>query len=98
VSRIVRALAHTNTGKTGAGFDSGAGCNANKCFHTQPVRPNCRGPAHYRAGRAGPELDKPGAGQAAGGRLVSFNVTASELAHVSEPVGAGRLFEIPQSV
>jgi hypothetical protein len=34
----------------------------------------------------------------AGGRLDSFNVTALELAHVCEPVGAGRLFEIPQSV
>jgi hypothetical protein len=28
----------------------------------------------------------------ASGRLVSFNLTAFELAHVSEPVGAGRQF------
>jgi len=47
------------------------------------------GPANLRAGL---ELDKPGAGLAAGGRLISFNVTPLELAHVPEPVGAGRLF------
>ena len=32
------------------------------------------------------------AGRRAGGRLISFNVTALDPAHVSEPVGAGRLF------
>ena len=38
------------------------------------------------------------AGRRPGGRLISFTVTEFELSHVSEPVGAGRLFEIPQSV
>jgi len=38
------------------------------------------------------------AGRRAGGRLISFNVTALELAHVSGPVGAGRLVWMPQSV
>jgi len=32
------------------------------------------------------------AGRRTGGRLIGFNVTALELAHVSESVGAGRLF------
>jgi hypothetical protein len=32
------------------------------------------------------------AGRRAGERLISFNETALELARVSEPVGAGRLF------
>jgi len=32
------------------------------------------------------------AGRRADDQLISFNVTALELAHVSEPVGAGRLF------
>ena len=72
----------THTGKTGAGSDSGAGCNENKWVFSHAA-----GPAHRRVG-----LGTRQAGRRAGGRLVSFNITALELARVSEPVGAGRLF------
>jgi hypothetical protein len=68
----------THTGKTGAGSDSGAGHNVNGCFDTQPV---------WQISMSDLNLTSQ-----AGGRLISFNATALGLAHVSEPVGAGRLF------
>jgi len=52
------ALARAHTGKTGAGSDFGAGCNVNKWVFSHAA-----GPANQRAGI---ELDKPGAGPAAG--------------------------------
>ena len=76
----LRALAHTV--KTGAGSNSGTRCNVNKWVFSHAA-----GPANWRAG-----LGTRQAGRRAGGRLISYNVTALELAHVSEPVGSGRLF------
>ena len=79
---------HTHNGKTGTGSDSGAGCNLNKLVFSHAAGP--AGLPVRQIERAG--LGTRQAGRRAGGRLISFNVTALELAHVSEPVGAGRLF------
>jgi hypothetical protein len=76
----------THTGKTGAGSDSGVGCDVNKWVFSHAAGPEISVPDLKSTSRA------PGRRPAAGGRLISFNVTALELAHVSERVGAGRLF------
>jgi hypothetical protein len=62
----------THTGKTGAGSDSGAGCNVNKWVFSHAA-----GPAELPVRQIGvPDLRRTG------GRLVSFNVTAKELAQM----------------
>ena len=70
----------THTGKTGAGPDSDAGCNVNKWAFSHAA-----GPAELPARQISvPDWNWT---NRAGGRLISFNVTALQLAHVSEPVG-----------
>jgi len=79
--------ASTHTGKTRAGSDSGAGCNVNKWVYSHAA-----GPAELPV-RQISLPDSNSTSRAPGRRrVISFNVTSLELAHVSEPVGAGRLF------